>query len=308
MKRKVSLATGALQNRYGHKEAIKIAADIGTDAIDFDLSLNCFSTGRKDSIYTKSDDEIITYFTELGEYARSLGIEIGQTHGRITGAYPPCEENEKPNETLFKDARIDCMATKALGAGITIMHNTTTIFWKPEADPKDMRNGNFDMFMKYMEYAKEFDVKIATETFGDAPNFGTVDFFGDISEFLMTYNRICAVKDYDKYLGICADTGHSNKATRFGNPSPADVIRMCGKNLIALHLNDNDTFTDQHKIPGTGTIDWKDVFDALDEIGYCGNYNMEVSLGTISKNLLIETGEFAVKVMRNMLRERYGNE
>lgn len=309
MKRKVSFATGALQNRYGHKEAIKIAADIGTDAIDFDLSMNCFSTGRKDSIYTKSDDEIITYFTELGNYAKSLGIEIGQTHGRITGTYPPGPDSEKYNEMLFKDARIDCMATKALGANITIMHNTTTIFWKPEADPNDMRQGNFDMFMKYLEYAKKYDVKIATETFGDAPNFGTVDFFGDISEFLMTYNRICAVDDYDKYLGICADTGHSNKATRFNNnPSPADVIRMCGKNLIALHLNDNDTFTDQHKIPGTGTIDWKDVFDALDEIGYCGNYNMEVSLGTISKNLLIETGDFAVKVMRNMLRERYGED
>ena len=309
MKRKVSFATGALQNRYGHKEAIKIAADIGTDAIDFDLSMNCFSTGRKDSIYTKSDDEIITYFTELGNYAKSLGIEIGQTHGRITGAYPPGPDSEKYNEMLFKDARIDCMATNALGANITIMHNTTTIFWKPEADPNDMRQGNFDMFMKYLEYAKKYDVKIATETFGDAPNFGTVDFFGDISEFLMTYNRICAVDDYDKYLGICADTGHSNKATRFNNnPSPADVIRMCGKNLIALHLNDNDTFTDQHKIPGTGTIDWKDVFDALDEIGYCGNYNMEVSLGTISKNLLIETGDFAVKVMRNMLRERYGED
>ncbi len=303
MKRKVSLATGALQNRYGQKEAIKIAADIGTDAIDFDLTLNCFSVARKDSIYTKSDDEIITYFTDLGNYARSLGIEVGQTHGRITGTFP---DDEKGNEILFDNARIDCMATKALGCDITIMHNTTTIFWKSEADPKVMRQGNFDMFMKYLEYAKEFDVKIATETFGDAPNFGTVDFFGDINEFLMSYNRICAVKDYDKYFGICADTGHSNKATRFGNPSPADVIRMCGKNLIALHLNDNDTLTDQHKIPGTGTIDWNDVFDALDEIGYCGNYNMEVSLGTISNNLLIETGEFAVKVMRNMLKERYG--
>lgn len=307
MNRKVSLSTGALQNRYGHREAIKIAADFGTDAIDFDLCLNCFSTGRKDSIYTKSDDEIITYFTELGNYARSLGIEIGQTHGRITGTYPPGPDSDKYNEMLFRDARIDCMATKALGCDISVMHSITTIFWKPDADPKAMRDGNLEMFKKYLEYAKEFDIKIATETFGDAPNFGCVDFFGDINEFLMTYNRICAVDGNDKYFGICADTGHSNKATRFGNPSPADVIRMCGKNLIALHLNDNDTVTDQHKIPKTGTINWDDVFDALDEVGYTGNYNMEVSLGTISKNLLVETGDFAVKVMRNMLRERYGN-
>ena len=304
MKRKVSIATGALQNKYGHREAIKIAADIGADAIDFDLSLGCFNADNKNSLFAKSDDEIISYFTDLGNYARELGIEIGQTHGRITGMYPP--EQVKENENLFKNARIDCMATKALGANITIMHDITTIFWGPDADPKAMRDGNFAMFTEYLKYAKKYGVKLATETFGDAPNFGCVDFFGDIDEFLMTYNRICAVDDNADYMGICADTGHSNKATRFGNPSPADVIRMCGKNLIALHLNDNDTFTDQHKIPKTGTIDWDDVFDALDEIGYTGNYNMEVSLGTISKNLLIETGDFAVKVMKNMLRERYG--
>ncbi len=301
--RKVSIAIGELQRKYGHREAIEIAAGFGTDAVDFDLC-TCFSVSKKYSVYSKSEDEIMTYFTELGEYARSLGIEIGQTHGRITGMYPQGHDEE--NEILFKDARLDCMATKALGCDICVMHDTTTIFWGPDADPKAMRDGNFEMFTRYLESAKAFGIKLATETFGDAPNFGCVDFFGDINEFLMSYNRICAVKDYDKYLGICADTGHSNKATRFGNPSPADVIRMCGKNLIALHLNDNDTITDQHKIPKTGTIDWNDVFAALDEIGYTGNYNMELSLNTISNNLLIETGDFAVKVMRNMLKERYG--
>ena len=81
---------------------------------------------------------------------------------------------------------------------------------------------------------------------------------------------------------------------------------MCGSRIIALHLNDNDTLTDQHKIPKTGTINWDDVLSALDEVGYRGTYNMELNLSTISKNLIVETGEFAVKVMRNMLFERYG--
>ena len=304
MKRKVSIATGEYQQKFGDREAIRIAKEIGTDAIDFDLSFNCIGSTQKDSIYTKSDDEIITYFTELGEYARSIGIEIGQTHGRITGMYPPDKEAE--NERLFSSARLDCMATKALGCEITVVHDITTIFWGPDADPKTMRDANFAMFEEYLKYAKQYGVKMATETFGDAPNFGCVDFFGNISEFLMSYNRVCAVEDNADFFGICADTGHSNKATRFGNPSSADVIRMCGKNLIALHLNDNDTVMDQHKIPKTGTIDWNDVFNALDEIGYKGNYNMELNLKTISAGLMVETGEFAVKVMRNMLNEHYG--
>ncbi|MBR4762233.1 MAG: hypothetical protein IK086_06320, partial [Clostridia bacterium] len=67
-----------------------------------------------------------------------------------------------------------------------------------------------------------------------------------------------------------------------------------------------DTLTDQHKIPMTGTIDWKDVFDALDEIGYTGIYNMELALRHFGKDFQVETAEFAVKLMRYILKERYG--
>ena len=93
---------------------------------------------------------------------------------------------------------------------------------------------------------------------------------------------------------------------RFGNPKPGDVIRLAGRNLVVLHLSDNDTLTDQHKIPMTGTINWRDVFDALDEVNYQGNYNMELNLIHFGKKFAVETAAFAVKVMRFMLDERYG--
>lgn len=75
-----------------------------------------------------------------------------------------------------------------------------------------------------------------------------------------------------------------------------------------LHLNDNDTFEDQHKIPGMGIIDWDDIFSALDEIGYKGVYNMELNLYHYGKNFVVEVAEFAVKVMHHMLKERYGEQ
>ena len=59
-------------------------------------------------------------------------------------------------------------------------------------------------------------------------------------------------------------------------------------------------------IPMTGTIDWNDVFDALDEINYQGTYNMELNLCHFGKKFAVETAAFAVKVMRFMLDERYG--
>ncbi|MBQ8893061.1 MAG: hypothetical protein IJ043_01485 [Clostridia bacterium] len=76
-----------------------------------------------------------------------------------------------------------------------------------------------------------------------------------------------------------------------------------GSRTTILHLNDNDTFTDQHKIPMTGCIDWEDVFNALEEVNYIGIYNMELNLKHFGEELLIEHAAFAIRVMKNMLEK-----
>ncbi len=309
MKRKVSFSIGRLQVLYGDERALEIAKEIGADAVDFNLCGKRWDYQNPESIYSKSDDEIIAYYTKLREKAENLGIEIAQTHGRIEGFKNIPEEDE----ALIKNARIDCLVTKTLGAPVCVMHGVTTIFLGPDADPELYRDLNFTMFNRIIPFAKQYGIKIATETFGDAKGGGEggyhcCDFFGNAKEFIDTYNRICAEGDNADYFTVCVDTGHSNKATRFDNPSAADVIRMNGKNISVLHLNDNDTITDQHKAPMTGCIDWNDVFDALDEVGYNGIYNMELQLAHFGKGFEIETAEFGIKVLKHMLKTRYGDE
>ena len=301
MKRKISISIGAFQHRYGDLRALEIAKEIGADAVDFNLSESRFTYLKPESIYSKSDEEIIEYFTTLKNKADELGIEIAQTHGRLTGFKNVPEEDD----ALIKNARLDCLATSALGAPVCVIHNVTSIWMGPDEDPALMHKLNFDMFSQIIPFAKQYNIKVATETFGDDTLHGGCDFFGQINEFIIAYNKICAIDDYADYFTICVDTGHSNKATRFGQPSAGDVIRMLGKNVTCLHLNDNDTFTDQHKIPMTGCIDWEDVMNALDETGYNGIYNMELVLGHFGKDFIEETAEFAVKVMRNILDTRY---
>ena len=58
----------------------------------------------------------------------------------------------------------------------------------------------------------------------------------------------------------------------------------------------------------TGTIDWKGIFDALDPIGYRGVYNMELHLDHFGEGFELETAAFAVKLMRFLLQQRYGEE
>ncbi len=301
MKRMVGISLGNLQSKFGDEEALRIAKSIGADAVDFNVHGHDYR--KASSLFSKSDEEIYEYYDNLRKVADELGLVISQTHGRISGFKNIASEDD----ALVSNMRLDCLATSALNSPYCVVHSSTTIHLGPDAPAELMHSVNLDMFKRFIPFAKKYGIKIASETFGDASNFNCCDFFGNIDEFVKSYNDVCAIDDNKEYMAICMDTGHSNKAMRFNNPTPADVIRRLGNDIKVLHLNDNDTLTDQHKIPLTGCIDWNDVFDALDEIGYDGVYNMELNLRVIGgKNLEVETADYAIKVMKNLLKNRYG--
>ena len=303
MKRKVSICIGRFQKLYGEKGALDVAKEIGADGVDLTLCGH-FESNKADNLYTKGADAVVEYFSEIKRHADAIGIEIAQTHGRITGFKNAKEEDDR----LVEEAKLDILATKALGATHCVMHTTTTIFMDQSTPRSLMHKLNYDMYTRILPFAKEHGIIIDTETFGDATGKGCVDFFGDIREFIMGYNKVACTPGFADNFKICVDPGHSNKATRFGNPSAPDVIRLLGKNITTLHLNDNDTLTDQHKTPGTGCIDWKDLFDALDEVGYDGWYNMELDLNHFGMGFEKEEAAFSIKVMRQMLKTRYGED
>ena len=308
MDKKISLSTSAFTHIYSVKEAFTKIKEAGADAVDLDLSSGRYDVSDPNSIYAKSEDEFCTYFTGLKKHADDIELEVGQTHGRIRGYYIDMPANFVENHT--KNARLDCYATKLLGAPVTVFHSSNTFRNPPErVSSEQMRRYTFDMFSTCIPLAKEFGVKIATETFGAVAQLGGImDFFGDLNEFQAMYNRLCAIEDFSDYFTMCMDTGHTNMCTAHGFPKPADAIRILGKNITCLHLHDNHILHDTHMLPGTGNIDWQDVLTALDDIGYKGNYNLEIALGSFGKSpeMVFATAQFGVKIMRDMLFDHYG--
>lgn len=300
MKRRIGICIDELQAKYGDREALTMAKRMGADAVDF--SLLYYDEG----LYRRGEAAVSEEMRALRAHAASLDLAIGQTHGRIVGF----KNDAAHNAAVLSAARLDCLATAALGAPHCVMHTVSTIHMGADADPALMRRLNDEMFLGILPYARQYGIKIATETFGDATGLGVCDFFGNLDELIAGYDRICAREPVlAAHFCVCMDTGHTNKATRFaGNPSVGDAIRRLGSRLQVLHLNDNDGLTDQHKIPQTGTVDWEDTFSALDEIGYAGNYNMEILLTHFGKNFEYEEAAFAVKALRHLLSERYGEE
>lgn len=309
---KIGLSILPLQIRYGDREALRIAKEIGADAVDFGLENfgGRYDYRNPNSVYARPEAEIRAYFEDLGDYARELGLIVSQTHGRGSGfKHIPAED-----EALVKNARLDCLATACLGAPVCVIHAVTTSFHR-EATPDFMRSLNQDMFAKMLPYAKEFGIKIATETFGDIHGGACCDFFGNLDEFIRAYEETCTIEDFRAYFTVCMDTGHTNKATKFaGNPPVPEAIRRLGNRITVLHINDNTTVSDQHLLPFVdksgapveGSIDWDETVSALREIGYDGVYNMELHLERYGVEIMPEFCRFAVIVLRNFLEKKLG--
>ena len=298
MMKKISLSIDGPQTEHGSIYALELAKAVGADAVDYDL--NHYDYRKPDSPYHGTDEEITAYFTKMREKAEVLGLEICQTHGRYRTWLPDPEDAA----ACLENARRDCIASAALHAPFCVMHGVTTKAAGTEVSPETMHELCFKIWNTILPYAKQHNVIIATETFGNINNGPICDFFGHAEEFWKLYQRVCSVGNNADYFKICVDTGHSNNAVRFGSLTAEDSIRLFGKNIVCLHLNDNNGLADQHRPLMAGSINWDNVFDALDEVGYSGAYNLELNLSCFGKGFEEETAKFAVKQARFLLNNR----
>ena len=71
--------------------------------------------------------------------------------------------------------------------------------------------------------------------------------------------------------GVCMDTTHLFHET------PQDFLDRCGKWVINAHLSDYLNGQDEcHWVPGTGSLNWRAIFEKLFAFGYVGTFNFEV--------------------------------
>lgn len=274
--KKIGISCKSILKRYGLEGGLELIKRSGFDAVDFGLEVYNF----EDDIYGGSDDAFESHFDTVRRTAAKYELEISQTHGRC-GTYRMGED--KFNRDAIEVSKFDLRATAALGAPCCVIHfpNATRNGKQP---PEFFHSITSEIFNTLIPYAEKYKAKIALETFGAARVAGDRirDFFAAPEEFLKQYNGLDT-----EYKTICVDTGHTHEAESFWVPPPEEMIRILGKDISILHLHDNSGHWDDHLVPGQGNINWPAVFDALDDIGYKGVYNFELSLKFGSMN-----GEF----------------
>lgn len=73
-------------------------------------------------------------------------------------------------------------------------------------------------------------------------------------------------------LRVCFDVNH------LFNNSHKEFVQKLGSKIVHMHISDYDFIQERHWFPGEGNIDWPALYLALQEIGYKGVWNYEISL------------------------------
>ncbi len=87
-----------------------------------------------------------------------------------------------------------------------------------------------------------------------------------------------AVKDHNKLIGACLDTGHLLRMAQLGEKlDPAEEIRTMGDRNFGMHLKDHDNKRRTDVVFGdaTGNLDVASVFKALEDVKFKGVVSIE---------------------------------
>lgn len=172
---------------------------------------------------------------QIETWFKDLGLRLNEIHGS-----DGCEKAWGSDLAYERQAGIELVKNRIdmahrLGGKTIVMHTPARL-----ADHEDHPAAwdHFRVTLDRLEpYAQDRGIRIALENLVPS-NFDVLD------RMMSAYSP--------RFLGICYDSGHGNIT---GNG--LDRLDRLKDRLIALHLNDNDGRSDQHRLIFSGTVDWQ---------------------------------------------------
>ena len=207
--------------------------------------------------------------------------KTAQAGGKIIEFYPGQKLSaEQPELKLHHDASDETIAVvkaKLAKHGVRAV-NYGVVGGKDEAE-----------WRKIFEFAKKLDLyAITTE---DVPHLDIIEKLVKEFDIRAAYHEhkkqpdnpkyelwdpnyvLSIVKNRDRRIGACADTGHWASS----GLKPLDAVRLLKGRIVSLHLKDRPIIGEQRPdvILGTGVSDIKGILDELKKQGFNGNISME---------------------------------
>jgi len=195
----------------------------------------------------------------LKREADSLGMKFVQAHSQGGNAL----KDDPAHVEFLIDATVRSIEIcSELGIENTVVHSGYA-----KDMPKD------EWFEKNREFYKKLfpvmealgvNVLIENSTAANMKDKYFVNSGKDMTEFLRFVGH--------PRLHACWDTGHANcQGSQYGE------IMTLGKELYAIHYNDNRGQKDEHLIPFFGTLNHDEVINALIDVDFDGYFTLEAS-------------------------------
>ena len=278
---KISTEIDSAANIVGEEKAVELVAKAGFDAWDFSMfKMAGYDWSKQCAVFSDHPlcgDGALAFARKLRKIGEDNGIFCNQSHA----PFPVCCKEIKD---LQKKA-IEC--TAEAGAKICVIHPDNNL----------SAEGNAEMYMELLPFAKECGVKIATENMWNWNPETDRASFAACSTAESFVAHIDAIND--PYFVACLDLGHAEMMGE--EASATGIIKALGSRLQALHIHDNDKWHDNHQIPFSMNMDFEAIAKALKEIDYKGEFTLEC--GTYLKdynaeNLLSGLKDMAKAVTR----------
>ena len=281
------------------KESLDILKESGYTAVDFWLNKFC---EKDDAPMNRPDWR--DWVKDVTEYARGLGLTIGQVHAHWNHG----SEVQEDFSVLPPAANVmnNVEACALMGCDRLVFHPLQRwIRMTDAADRQKVLDANVEWFRYLLPEAEKYGVKICIENLFDHKHIqqeGDPKFaFCDPEDLMYVIEKLDSPLVY-----TCLDTGHAN----INAEDIPRMIRMYGDKLGALHLNDNfgkigPIYEDLHMFPGNGRLEWQPILAALKEIGYKNTMNFEPHNGLEQKTHAerVVMMKFAREMFEVMLEE-----
>ncbi len=283
---KLSMETYTLLEKFDEESSFAMLKAAGFDSIDF-------------SFYWLSDEKAAVVFgdqyLEYAQNVRTFLDKIGLTCNQAHSPFVPLRADQlNESNAAFMTTVKSIRSAAVMGAKAIIIHPLRA------SASETLLETNIKFYKSFEPYCKECGIKIGVENVFSHPyDKEKKRYIGQMFGKPEEMRELMAVLGTEHYT-VCVDVGHA--AVVGGEPH--EYIKGMNSELLgALHIHDNNYDEDDHMLPYFGTFAWDKITAALKEIGYKGDFTLEIfgSMYNLDRDLMIKFLDLAGAVGKKLI-------
>ena len=249
---------------------------MGIDGVDFSFDYMFLSENSFGMDFFKKDiDELKEAMDVYKTAFKKHGISVPQTHAPFS-SYKFGKDTEEYNEFIVKVIKKCIELTAYLGSKYIVVHP----IHNPALPFEKEKEMNIEFYSKLIDDARKSGVIICLENMwsyhSEARIYeGVCTSPYEACDYIDTLNDIAG----EELFAFCFDVGHATICGRHMQ----NTLRILGKRVKTLHIQDTDGERDNHAIPYSFSsanakpfTDYEGFLAGLHDIGYTGALNFEV--------------------------------